>query len=265
METLSHRKNKTLNLPDGIIIAAVPAFAYISAFLYELAYAQYFRFPVELISIELTQVLFLVALFFGFAITIFSVFRVLWLFVPRPEDSDRISQQLQSRILSYLIVSVIAIIFFSVLRTSLISVLISMIVFAIIWFGSPLLLRKKGASYTEMLQAQNEAETVYDERSMEGCIKRLIGPWIFYLLLLLLFLMAMAYFTGLGQARSQTEFFTINTTPELVVLRIYNDRIISSEFDRDLKVVHHSYTIFDILDMPDLNLTLEDLGPLEPE
>lgn len=57
-------------------------------------------------------------------------------------------------------------------------------------------------------------------------------------------------------------YYRLNTTPEQIVLRIYDDNIITAPFDSATKTFERSFFIHRLGDEPALRMSYEKLGPL---
>ena len=72
-----------------------------------------------------------------------------------------------------------------------------------------------------------------------------------------------AYF-GNYAASANVYFYKLNTNPEQVVLRIYDDKIISAVYHPDQKTFERQYFIHEIGTEPALSMTYGPIGPLNP-
>lgn len=72
-----------------------------------------------------------------------------------------------------------------------------------------------------------------------------------------------AYF-GNYSARTMTEFYTLNSNPEQVVLRIYGDNIISAPFDLTSHTIKREFYIHKVGGNEALSLSVKQLGELSP-
>ena len=72
-----------------------------------------------------------------------------------------------------------------------------------------------------------------------------------------------AHTAGKAQAHQQEEFLVIDHSPEVVVLRIYGEYLITAPFDRSTKEIEKKLYIFKLSDNSPTLLTLEKAGPLK--
>jgi len=78
---------------------------------------------------------------------------------------------------------------------------------------------------------------------------------------LLIMLSIISSAIGIVQAVTKEEYYVVNTSPEMVVLRIYGERIICAPFNRISKKIYKNFVIKSINDFG-LVMTLEKIGPL---
>ena len=84
------------------------------------------------------------------------------------------------------------------------------------------------------------------------------------LIMILWLLLVISNNAGDAAALKQEEFLVANTSPEMVVLRIYGDHLICAPFDRATKEAQRSYSVLNVADDPQLMVRLEKVGPLRP-
>lgn len=66
---------------------------------------------------------------------------------------------------------------------------------------------------------------------------------------------------GIVHAVTEEEYYVVNTSPEMVVLRIYGENIICAPFNRMTKKIYKNFVVKNINDFR-LVMTLEKIGPL---
>lgn len=69
-----------------------------------------------------------------------------------------------------------------------------------------------------------------------------------------------SHYLGIYHAKTKENYLIVSEDPELVVLRIYGDRMVTAAFDRKSKVVENKFVIRDISD--GLTLKMGQIGPL---
>ena len=139
------------------------------------------------------------------------------------------------------------------------------LVMALAYFVGPLIIfRKKGDisnRYAEAWKRELESSTItpLDHVGSRFGIRN-SGP----LLYLFFISVVLANLAGDAAAISQKEFLVTNTTPAMVVLRVYGDTMICAPFDRNSHEVKKSFTLLKMAEDPKLVLSLENVGPLKP-
>lgn len=97
--------------------------------------------------------------------------------------------------------------------------------------------------------------------SIEIFFHNSLGKNIKIVFLITVFIIISAYLVGNNKARNETEFLILNTTPEYVVLAIYDDNIIVAPINRNTNTVYMQYKIYNIRDSS-LIMKMEEVGPL---
>jgi hypothetical protein len=226
-------------ITEGIIIAFSPLIAYILLYFHEAGFLDTFSIPREFLTLELSSVIFtssiiLVLVTLGFVIVIPLI---------------RYWNVIEEKMISSLILAVMffsQFLWFLILGLKLFSVIfLTLFVFYIlIIFISPI--------------------KMFVRRSFN----RIFGQDLAPLLLSLVFLVSiinLMWPIGRMEASSKEEFPVIGGSPEMVILRIYGDKLICAPFDRATKEVKRVYVILKIADDLNLKLSLEKVGPLHIE
>jgi len=124
-------------------------------------------------------------------------------------------------------------------------------------FGVPLMTQRGKASYAEKLSAEDARDDQIDRP-----LVRLIAPIGVRgcrLLMCILFLFAISYFSGQSRAYRQEDFPTVVTSPDMVILRMYRDKLIAARLNRQSKTVESDFRIFSA---EGVTLRIERVGPL---
>lgn len=241
-------------LPEGLLVLAIPALAYIYAFSHERGFTRYFNLPSNVIIIDTTSLL-----LFG-----------LYVIIALPLILTLVNLSVNMHLLPYVskihsgrglvggsglvgIALLIAGTYLQFQYSFIISAAgVTLLLFHLVALG--------GAIYDfadiHRLDRISDLLTLPDL----GYERRL---FTYYLLFLLSTLWIISLFVGRVQAQAQSQFLVTNTNPEMVVLRKYGDNLICATFDRTTKEVYPNFSIIDAK-RPDLMLSLENVGPLEP-
>lgn len=81
---------------------------------------------------------------------------------------------------------------------------------------------------------------------------------------IVLLALTLGFFFGKNDAQKKVEFLVINSDPEQVVLKIYNNKLITAPFNRKSKTIERKFLIGKVGTDPHLVYTLENVGPLIP-
>ncbi len=242
---------------EAIILAGAPAYAYAVAFLYELGYALHFRFPIALIQINITTVLISLGalvsagIFFWFGGEVVSV---IW-----PSGKSAFAENIRKSIrLLFLLIA--AAVLGRSWNTLFSTGAIVFGIFFLLDFVFPLLTQRNVKGYFNKLEAQEE-----HERSltfMSDRLVKIVGLSNFRTVLILILILGLSWFAGLGQARSNSHFRVVTGNSNVVVLRIYGGKMIAAEFDPSSKTLSPEIQVIPM--DKKLKLRREMLGPLKP-
>lgn len=261
----SEKQNKPrFRITEGILLALAPAFSYLLAFYYEKGFTQYFKIPTKFIQIGLIEVLILTSI--GLTIVILFVvllanFNLLFLNF----RFEEIHPMIRPRLLAILPGVMIFVIFFSLFGQARwqywITWLLVAIGIAAIYFVLPLFTQRKVSGYTNKLMAQEELDE--SNPGIYTIIGRRYG-WGFILLVCFVILSTIiAQNAGLAEAVKQKDFLVLGTSPEMVVLRIYGDKMITAPFDRKTQEVQSRFVIKKVGEDDNLVISPEEIGPLK--
>jgi hypothetical protein len=247
-------------LSDSIIIAATAPIAFLFAFVFEAGYCSVFRIPLEFISVSLTNVFFAGASFI--LIGIFLIILIDLISMILTNVATPLNQSILT--LAPLFLATLAFIFYAIgtpLSSSLLGFAIGWLVIIFLQFIFPLITQRGKPGYNNKLAGQARIEAT---GILGGLARRFRGPYLLiYYLAIALYI---TYFAGQSVAYRQREFLVTTTPPELVVLRIYGNRIIAVPFDSTTSEIRPEFTIMNLddSDMPELRLvTLKPLTGVE--
>jgi len=125
---------------------------------------------------------------------------------------------------------------------------------------------KYRGSFVERLKRADEAQT-QSELKVIQVIKAHNGQPAFVLAALILFVIAAGHIAGHSFAYKQESFLIIpaaQDSPELVVLKMYDHKLVCATFNRSTREVNHQFTFRDVVPssgVPDM-MRLEKVGPL---
>lgn len=255
------KKPKKSWITEGIIIAASPLAAYLLTYCYELGFAANFGIPREFMTLELRGILPLtiLILFASLSLELFIV-----IFKPLIANMNVIFRKIVS--LSLWLVFFSPLILLSLARKNNIPLFffLGLSLFAIYGeFISPILTQTRGKGYLDKLKASEATQ-----KSMLSSMNYFFGRKIAKLVLVIFvlgYVMIVTRIVGEYKAVSQNDYLVIRSAPEMVVLRIYGDKLTCAPFDRTTKEVKRIFNVFKISEDSNLQFHLEKVGPLRLE
>jgi multidrug efflux pump subunit AcrB len=248
-------------LTEGLLVAGIPIVAYLLKYSYELGYADAFSIPWELITIDLPNILLLsVNLMLAGVVVLFLIA----ISMPFFKGENVILRSLIKSLFSILII--LPWLVLSMLRHDKVILFLAVGFFLLVQYGlfvSPLLTQRGKMGYAARLAAAEfklKRLMNFLDYSFGWKLKHLIVV-IFVLVSLVASIKLIGESVGIGKVT----FMVNKSSPEMVVLRVYGDKLICAPFDRTTKEVKRTFTILKTGDDPNLQLSLEKVGPLHVE
>lgn len=248
---------KALWFSEGVVVAATPLLAYALCFIYEAGYCNYFLIPPSLIEVSFSTVMrtlgFLVI--FGFVL-IWVITFFLNLYRKKP---DVLAFRILALALTVIIFVVIPLIIYGYDNNC--CLLVSVIIFfvALGLFVEPLFFCRDVKGYRNKLEVSAKRRSLlFIGRDILPKLPKPIGLIFSFVFLSLFF----SFLGGLGFAEKQEIFLVTKSEPEMVVLRMYSDRVICGHFDDGKKVIT-GFSVINIRYTP-LDLEWRKIGRLEP-
>lgn len=255
---MKNTKSDKPSISEGMIIALSSVVAYLLAFYYEKGYASVFKIPTSLISINLTSVLIFGAVLINIIIFVLPYANLL-LMLTVHRVNPVIQRAINLIIILFLIVMV-QIYFFGFSNWKNWSYLLVILVVSLFFqFVFPLI-SQSGKTYVEKLEAQEETERQFTDSNV--LVQNKFGNNTLWIIVFVFAGIYIALSAGMAEAIKQEEFLVTNTTPELVVLRIYGDNIIGVPFNRITGDVEQSFSVIKNTGETGLVLHLEILGQI---
>lgn len=261
MSEQEKNQNTDFKFSDAIFLALASTSAYLLAFFYEKGFADFFRIPSYFINLNLINVFSLGAVMLGAFTFLFPLINLLTMIF-----FNTIHPVLVRAFKPLLILALLVAIQYYLFGQSQPSrwgaSLFLLVIFAVLTFFIPLITQKSKKGYFAKLEAQEVIDRKVVNIADYAALR--FGPNIVLLASILLFSIFIAQDAGTAQAIKQTEYLVTNTSPEMVVLRVYGDNFICAPFDRTSGKVQNSFVLFKVSADPGLVLTLEKVGPLHP-
>jgi hypothetical protein len=134
-------------------------------------------------------------------------------------------------------------------------------------FILPLFTQKDKKTYSEKIEADWESEWKLREakNTLSWRLLKLVGHKNIILVINIFIVAQLVQTSGEVMASKQMKFFTMPSSPEKVVLRIYDDKFICADFDRKAKTIKGEISVLNSDEQSTLNLKLESIGPLAIE
>ncbi|MEA3490148.1 MAG: hypothetical protein U9R44_07440 [Candidatus Omnitrophota bacterium] len=255
---------KTKNwITDTIIIAAAPFMGYLFAFAFESGYAQFFKFPVQFITIGLSQVLLTIFILWGVFLMLFWFVELISSAVPK--NRYFLSHSIERFIPLFGLLMGYSLLYGWSTETRVVIALILGLGF--IEFIVPLITQGDKKCYEDKLEAEEGASWEFREKRGAFSVRlvKIFGQK--YIMFILNVVILIVFTRLLGQIyASRTETFPVPLkSPDSVVLRIYGDKLICAKFNRKEKTIEPVFSIYNTTDPLRQELRLEKVGPLKPE
>jgi hypothetical protein len=247
-------------LSEATIIAVASASAYYFSYTYEKAFLSYFSIPQQFITIDITTILSFGAIIFGALILIFPALNMFTIILSRTKNEYLGRLVRPYWIFLFLILAHFY--FFGLEKwTLLITYLVVCLIFAFFDFIFPLITQRGMKTYTEKLHAQEEIESQFKSLPQEVSIKYGRDTALLVMLLIMGYLISSN--AGLAEAMRQKSFLFTNTQPQLVVLRIYSNRLICAQYDDVNNEILQQFSIIELGENTPA-LSLRSVGPIHP-
>jgi hypothetical protein len=256
--TMENVKQNNPKISEGIILALASASAYLFAYLYEIGYAIIFKIPESLISVSPTAIL-------TFGAILISIFL---LFVPIANLFLMIVFARAHPALQRAIIPVILLFTFLIIEIFLfgpsnwlywIGFLILFVYILYLQLIFPLI-TQRSKTYTSKLEGQEKTEQQFADSFV--ILRNRFGKDSVIIVMVFMIGLSISVSAGMGEAIQQKNFLVTNTTPELVILRIYGDNLICVPFDKNTGEYEPSFSIIKNTGETGLILRLENLGQL---
>ncbi len=255
---MKNSKSNNPRISEGILLAISSASAYLFAFYYEKGYASVFNIPVSFINVSLTSIL-----TFGAIIISLILFLLPFINLFFVVTIGRMNTTLQRAIIPVVLLFVfllVQIYFFGIAGLKdwyFVLIFLCILIFLSLVF--PLIVQP-GKTFISKLEVQEKLDLQFVDAISLMHIK--FGKEALLVLAVFLFGIYVAPSAGKSEAIKQEEFLVTNTTPELVVLRIYGDNLICVPFNRTTGEIEENFSVIKNTGETGLALRLEKLGQL---
>lgn len=250
--------NKEIDISDAIIIAIFTFFGYVIAFAYEYGRATYFGIPLELISLDITHIL--ISLSVLAVIIYITIHLSNFLYMGFSNFSEPVRETISRE--AFWFFSYIGLIW--VFRRDHRMFIFLSILFLInvsFNFLFPLIAQRNVSGYSNKLTAHRNIVTAGENKSLFGLASRVFSSRVYNIILYMLMIVIIAYYSGNQSAKTQDEFYVVTKNKNTVVAGIYGDRIVSVVLDNSAYIMNE-YLVNKISDT-DVSLKKIVYGPLK--
>ena len=246
---------------DTVLLAAFTGYAYLTSFLYNWGFLSHYGLSPQLIQVDLASMLLTTVVL---AVVMTSIFVVsFYIFFWNKEDKTAIEREVTQLIQVFFIIVVLPMIFFGFKETVKVATL------AIIGF---LLIRcislffTEGNTLEEKLLYQEKRRANEKDHIVDWLVSRIGRKWLRKSFWLLIFLYS-SFEIGKSTAFRQDDYYIIEGEPELAIIAIYGDRIISMPINREKKTLQRKLYLLNtqIVAEKGKGMTLEKIGALALE
>lgn len=241
-------------LIDVLILSIGPILAYLLTYSYEYGYTKHFKIPTELISPNITNIFIVGVAFWSIFIPVIFLCNI---FLISFGKVNNIYHRTLLRLSPmYLIFFIYFLIYGFNTLIAYISVLI--LLFTLWEFFFPILFFRNIKGYKEKLKKQEEKEE--SVKNILDKIRANLGQSGVLLIFVIYVSIITAYNLGVSKAISQKEFLLLEKQ-QMVVLRIYGDRLICAPINIENKEIDNKIKIYHI-NNPTISLKWSKVGPL---
>jgi hypothetical protein len=255
---MKNQKSEKPKISEGIILALLSAGSYLFAFYYEKGYASVFNIPTSFISVNINSILVFGTILASILLIVLP-FVNMFIFL----TTGRVHPIIQRSLISVLFLGVVLLFQIYIYGLSnwrsWILILIFLVIFLFLDFVFPVL-TQRGKTYVGKLESQEEFDQQFT--SFFSLLRAKLGNTALMIVAVFLVGMYIASTAGTAEAIRQDSFLVTNTSPELVVLRIYGDNLICAPFDRASGEIEQSFSIIKSSGETGLVLKLENVGKL---
>ena len=254
-------KNETRNsllATEGFLLALIPVIAYGFTSLYEAGFMTTFGLPLSLIKTSLESVFVVFLSLTAGLFLLFSVANLLAMFWPK----HKAVQIKIVRVGFILLILMWKLVFYREVLREWLSFLAALIILIFVEFVLPIFRFPKEQSYLDKLAEDENVEHPARSLSLYGRLQAIFGQKVYTTFLVLIFGAWLIYDAGHAKALTQTEYLTLGKSSSIVVLRIYDDRIICASFSRDTKEIQNELILKNLSAESELVLLKERVGPL---
>jgi len=244
-----------------IALIVSPAFGFLLAYNYESEYCRAFRIPNEFIELNWTTILGAVSVTLFVLILMFMISEGAFQIVTNIKlDSKGVIKKRVIFLSPLILITILSVTLYGAFWKEYIWILLAATFFIFLEFVFPIIVERKTKGYINKLIANDERD-VGRETLLSTIFSSKSRSWLLVIVILIM-IWIVSGVIGHSNAKRQWDFLIPSTYPEAVVLRIYGERMICAEFDRDNKEIYNTYFIIMADELPKPMFLLEEVGPL---
>ncbi|HZR82881.1 MAG TPA: hypothetical protein VFD92_17425 [Candidatus Binatia bacterium] len=250
-------------LSEGVLLAAVPGYAYALAYKYEQNYLERFGFPESLVRVDLGTVLWVLGALISSLVLVFWIANVGFLLLaPRLRDAAVARSSARVGWLALYALAMARLAEASVQWTC-VAVVAAAALGALLEFGVPFLAQRRESSLEARARAQEHTEAQVGD--LVDLLQRRLGA-SYIPVVLAVAALAGAGIAGDARARNQTTFLTLaGSTPLGLAVRVYPEYVLVASLQPDSQLVSGKVAIYTV--PPDgassISFESKELGPLQ--
>jgi len=162
------------------------------------------------------------------------------------------------RILFYIIILIVHMLLYGIRKSDLILYII-ITLFIFLEITIPIIFRKGDTIYKKI----ETDEEIHFKYSIFGKIFRMIGPSCYYLIFIIYIGSIIAFDVGRSKAINQKDYYVMTKNPNIAVIGIYQDILISVPLNMVSKTINGSFLIQKIGEKENIEVMSKNIGPLK--
>ncbi len=262
-DPISKKENRTLKVPDALILGAIPFLAYGLLYSYEFSYLNYYNVPSRFINYDIAEIV-ISSLVIIFIINMaFSLVNGFYIFT-----NSITSRTGKIFIMIYCVFILLSLLFaYTYLRTNDIfsfRVVIGVVLFSLtIFLIPPFFIIKEKMSYSERFTRYYNRGSEYEANNIKigmfSTIVELGGALSF----LYLFIYLLVGQFGLVAAYTEEYYYELSIDQANVVVYTNPDRVIVKNIDATTNAFEEGYSIYYFTDLKRININYKYFGRLK--
>jgi hypothetical protein len=227
LRPVSEQSTRPIFLTEGFVLAVLSAFSYLVAYIYENSYAAPFGIPPELIDLKWTTLFAAASINALLALAVIATITVT---AHASRTMSKTKQRLLGIVLPVGVAGVVSLYFMGLSRWRLVALVLLIAVLMTAAF--------------ELVPPPAKSDT-------PSTFWRTLSPppvWTVYAILTMMMTLVFAMFAGFGNALNTRDFLMTAGSPSQAVVRVYGDKIVTVQYDREAKALIPIYRVLPLTD-----------------